>query len=108
MWTPDYIGYMIVTILTLALTKGVPMLSAWMRLSTADRKVKSAIEAKGYEGVICRLDERVLALEADITHLRSELEMSRKVEMECRVEQAKLAMQIESLKHDLETHKRNQ
>lgn len=114
----------IATLLTIVLTKGVPMLATWMKLSTADRKVKASLEAKGYEGVIFRLDARVMALEGELVRMRSaneaseacwekrdeesaaKFEIERQAHVDCRIEAAELRSEVGSLKRDFENYKR--
>lgn len=97
------------SLITIVLSKGVPMLSAWMKLSTADRKVRAGIDAKGYSAVICRLDERIAVLEKELVRVRDEsvkqdaqwearFEAERQAHFQCRIEQTRMQAEIEALK----------
>ena len=94
----DFVGYGSAVILTIILTKGVPWLTTWLRYRSGEGKLRMAAEARGYESVIKRLDERVKYCESKIESLEAKFESERQEHIQCREERAELRQEVENLK----------
>ena len=103
MWEQrDWIFGTIIASLTFLFTKGFPALLTLLKFKATGKKAQAAVEAKGYNAVIVRLDARVLALEQKCVVLEEKLDKTNLAHTECLIKQAALQTKVDQLEKQLE------